>query len=59
MLIRLVYLFMVQVFGWLALLAGSDAAKDAEIRALRTQLEVGPPGPPMQGEVRNHRGLLR
>jgi hypothetical protein len=38
-LIRLIYLSVVRVFGWLVLLAQSDAAKDAEICAPRTQLE--------------------
>jgi putative transposase len=39
-LIRLIYLFMVQVFGWLALLVRSDAAKDAEILVLRHEVVV-------------------
>jgi hypothetical protein len=39
-LIRLVYLVMTQVFSWLVLLAQGDAAKDAEILALRHEVAV-------------------
>ena len=40
MLIRLIYVFMARVFGWLVLLAHSDAAKDAEILVLRHEVAV-------------------
>jgi hypothetical protein len=38
--LRLVYFAVFRVFGWLALLAGSDLTKDAEILILRHQVAV-------------------
>ena len=38
--VRLLYLFMIRVFGWLMLLGRSQCSKDAEIMVLRHEVAV-------------------
>lgn len=38
--VKLIYQLILKIFAWLALLAGNDAANQAEILALRHEVEI-------------------
>jgi hypothetical protein len=60
--IRIIYLLMIRLFGWLALIARSDAAKDTEILVKKKWTYPNTPGrPPVSAElfsVRRARALV-
>src|SRR3977135_1856760 len=52
--VRLIYVLMVRVFGWLILLGRSEGEKDAEILLLRREVAVLP----VRSHVRSYLGRI-